>query len=97
MPVIVLFAGSYSLAGHLYNFFLTLSLCFAFFESFRLLKMRPYRLFVCGVFLLGIADTVFMLCVCLLPESRLYASDLLYVAALALVAYGMLKGAESHD
>lgn len=97
VPVLFLILGDYKLSGYLYNFILVGTVCFTLFYNFRLLPACQYRWFVYGVFMLGIADVIFMVTVCLFPNTNLYLSDILYCFSIALIAYGSLKGVDKHD
>lgn len=92
VPLALLFIGNDKPMGYIYNFVLTAVLCTTIFQNLRLTQNRRYRWFMCGVFLLGLADIAFMISISLFPDSHLYESDMLYVASLALISYGMLKG-----
>ena len=96
VPVAVVFAGGGNTAGILYNFVLALAAGYAYFLNCALIPLRRYRWYAGGVFLLGIADLVFMLSVCLYPASHLYLPDLLYSLSLALLAHGAFRGADAN-
>lgn len=74
------------------NLALGLSAAWAMYRASSLLRDKEYRWFAAGVLLLGLSDLIFISCVVFFPDGLIYITSPLYPVALALTAYGVIKG-----
>lgn len=74
------------------NLILGLSAAWAMYRAASLWRKSAYRTFAAGVLLFGATDLVFTACVVFFPDGLIYITSPLYPVALAMIAFGIIKG-----
>lgn len=97
IPIFLALAGSSNLLINIDNLVLTLAIVYTLWKAQPIFHIIRYRLFIAGLCLLCLSDMIFIICVCLIPDTCTLSTDALFPVALSLTAYGFMKVEEMSD